>query len=117
MLKYPTIKQQNNYVNSLCEKFNSWATSGRRKVRGKVEHSSFLGKPVVVLWLHKSKNEDDKQVLPKWLSKYKNRANVILFARDKVYILKSLNRKDWTKKAAIKTAYELVVYILKQKPS
>jgi len=123
----PTPDERRDYVELLCNILNSWAKRSKFRVSGKVEYSNVLGESIVTLW-KSNKAEPFKQVqtsdelqaalknvqqaLPQRNDKFVYYRNLKVFDGDKLYILKPLVRRHWTKTAAINDADEIAAAIL-----
>jgi len=123
----PTDSERRNYVELLCNILNSWAKRSKFKVNGEIEYSSALEESIVTLWksakverVKQSQTSDDlqaalkdvQQALPDHVGRFKYHRNLKVFDGDKLYILKPLTRRHWTKTAAINDADEIATAIL-----
>jgi len=123
----PTPDERTNYVELLCSILNSWAKRSNFTVSGKVEYSPDLGESIVTLW-KSNKAEAVKQIqtsgelqtalknieqsLPDQIGRFRYHRNLKVFDGNKLYILKPLARRHWTKTAAINDADEIAAAIL-----
>ncbi len=123
----PTSNERKDYGELLCNILNSWAKRSRFRVNGKVELSDRLGTSVVTLWKsHKAELfkeeqtsdnlqavlEDVQGALPKQMGRLTYYRNLKVFDGNKLYILKPLARRHWTKTAAINDADDIAAAIL-----
>jgi len=126
-IKEPTSDERKGYIDLLCNILNSWAKRSKFRVSGKVEYSPDLGESIVTLW--KSNKADStkqiqtsdelqtalkniKQALPDQIGRFRYHRNLKVFDGNKLYILKPLARRHWTKTAAINDADEIAAAIL-----
>jgi len=123
----PTSDERKGYVELLCNILNSWAKRSKFRVSGKVEYSPDLGESIVSLW-KSNKAEAVKQIqtsdelqaalknieqaLPDQIGRFTYHRNLKVFDGNKLYILKPLARRHWTKTAAINDADEIAAAIL-----
>jgi len=125
----PTIDERKDYGELLCKILNLWAKRSKLRVNGKVEYSNILGTSVITLCKsNKAESfkqgqtsdelqaalKDVQQALPKRMGRftYYRNLKVFDFDRDKLYIVKPLARRHWTKTAAINDADEIAAAIL-----
>lgn len=126
-LRKPTPDERTNYVELLCRILNSWAKRSSFRVNGKVEYSNTLGTSVITLWKSRKTEpfkekrtadelqavlEDVQQALPRRMGGFTYYRNLKVFDGNKLYILKPLARRHWTKTAAINDADEIAAAIL-----
>jgi hypothetical protein len=123
----PTSGERKAYGELLCNILNSWARRSTFKVSGKVEYSNALGTSIITLWksrkaepFKEERTSDDlravlkgvQEVLPRRMGGFTYYRNLKVFDGDKLYILKPLARRHWTKTAAINDADEIATAIL-----
>jgi len=126
-LRKPTPDERTNYVELLCRILNSWAKRSSFRVNGKVEYSNTLGTSVITLWKSRKTEpfkeertadelqavlEDVQQALPRRMGGFTYYRNLKVFDGNKLYMLKPLARRHWTKTAAINDADEIAAAIL-----
>jgi len=126
-IESPTPDERSNYVELLCNILNSWAKRSKFRVNGRIEYSSVLGESIVTLWkspkvehVKQVQTSDDLQValknirqaLPDQIGRFRYHRNLKVFAGNKLYILKPLAMRHWTKTAAINDADEIAASIL-----
>ena len=126
-IESPTPDERSNYVELLCNILNSWAKRSKFRVNGRIEYSSVLGESIVTLWkspkverVKQVQTSDDLQValenirqaLPDQIGRFRYHRNLKVFDGNKLYILKPLARRYWTKTAAINDADEIAAAIL-----
>jgi len=123
----PTPDERRDYVELLCNILNSWAKRSKFRVNGKVEYSPVLGVSIVTLWksnkdepFKQTQTSDElqaalkniQQALPDQMGRFRYDRNLKVFDGDKLYILKPLTMRHWTKTAAINDADEIAAAIL-----
>ncbi|MBN2313080.1 MAG: N-6 DNA methylase [Sedimentisphaerales bacterium] len=126
-LEEPTSDERKYYVELLCGTLNMWAKRSSFKVNGKIEFSDRLGTSVITLWksrkIEQFKEErtsdhlqavlgDVQQALPRRMRGFTYYRNLKVFDGNKLYLLKPLARRHWTKTAAINDADEIAAAIL-----
>jgi type I restriction-modification system DNA methylase subunit len=126
-LAKPTPDERKAYVELLCSTLNLWAKRSSFKVNGKVEYSKTLGTSVVTLWKSQKAEvfrqelasdelrnvmKDIQALLPRKMGRFRYDRNLKVFDENKLYILKPLARRHWTKTAAINDADEIAAAIL-----
>lgn len=126
-IESPTPDERSNYVELLCNILNSWAKRSKFRVNGRIEYSSVLGESIVTLWkspkverVKQIQTSDDLQValkniqqaLPDQIGRFRYYRNLKVFDGNKLYMLKPLARRHWTKTAAINDADEIAAAIL-----
>ena len=125
----PTVNERRDYVELLCKILNSWAKRSKFRVNGKIEYSNISGTAVITLWkTHKvepckqthtsdelqSALKNIQQALPERMGRFVYYRDLKVFDvdGDKLYILKPLARRHWTKTSAINDADEIAAAIL-----
>jgi hypothetical protein len=130
----PTLKQSTrsdriDYLSLLCNLLNTWSTRGCYQVSGKILVSSRSGMGIVVLQkvesqgLSSSVEEESSsqldealirvmQLLPRYEGSIAYYRNLKVFDRDKLYILKPLTFRFWSKTFALNDADEIAAEIL-----
>ena len=126
-IESPMPDECRNYAELLCNILNSWAKRSKFRVNGRIEYSSVLGESIVTLWkspkverVKQVQTSDDLQVakkniqqaLPDQIGRLRYHRNLKVFDGNKLYILKPLTRRHWTKTAAINDADEIAAAIL-----
>lgn len=130
----PTLKQSTpsdrmDYLTLLCNLLNAWSRRGRYQVSGKILVSSRSGMGIVVLQKvasqtsfsaveQESSSQLDEaltritQLLPRHEGSIAYYRNLKVFDRDKLYILKPLTFRFWSKTFALNDADEIAAEIL-----
>jgi len=123
----PTKDEREEYVTLLCSVLNGWAKRSEFRVNGRVEYSEAFGESIVTLWksrkaelFRQSQTSDElqaalkaiQQALPRRKGRFVYHRNLKVFDGNKLYILKPLARRHWTKTAAINDADEIAGAIL-----
>jgi hypothetical protein len=123
----PTSTEKEEYVDLLCDILNSWAKRSKFRVSGQIENSSQLGLSLITLIKGPKKertiqtlSSDELQealariqkLLPAKNGRLIYHRNLKVFDEDKLYILKRLSRRHWTKTAAINDADEIAAAML-----
>ncbi|OLP16962.1 hypothetical protein BST81_18435 [Leptolyngbya sp. 'hensonii'] len=130
----PTLKQSTpsdriGYLTLLCKLLNTWSRRGRYQVSGKILVSSRSGMGIVVLQKvisqgssssveEESSSQLDEsltritQLLPRHEGSIAYYRNLKVFDRDKLYILKPLTFRFWSKTFALNDADEIAAEIL-----
>jgi hypothetical protein len=133
-LSIPTLKQSTpsdrmDYLTLLCNLLNAWSRRGRYQVSGRILVSSKSGMGIVVLQkvasqgLSSSVEEESSsqldealtrvmQLLPRYEGSIAYYRNLKVFDRDKLYILKPLTFRFWSKTFALNDADEIAAEIL-----
>ncbi|HHP7246176.1 MAG TPA: N-6 DNA methylase [Elainellaceae cyanobacterium] len=130
----PTLKQSTpsdriDYLTLLCKLLNTWSKRGRYQVLGKILVSTRSGMGIVVLQKvasqgsassveEESSSQLDEaltritQLLPRYEGSIAYYRNLKVFDRDKLYILKPLTFRFWSKTFALNDADEIAAEIL-----
>lgn len=129
-IKPSTPKEQDQYVQRLCDTLNGWAKSGAVTVQGRSAGSSTLGIGVAVL--KKNRDGEIASAPPEDLgdllgalerlrgitSQKLNTLELIrgakIFDRDRLYLVKPIGQRFWTETAALNDADEIAGTILMQ---
>ena len=133
-INIPTLKSSNEserleYLTLLCNLLNTWSKRGIYQVSGKIIVTSNSGMAVIVLQKiasqdsspiseHSSSSELDAvisrilKLLPRHEGSIAYYRNLKIFDRDKLYILKPLTYRFWSKTTALNDADEIAAAIL-----
>lgn len=128
-LKESTHQNRMEYTALLCNLLNTWANRGQYQVSGQVCVSNKVGVGIIILQKttdktpvtlseRESSSQVDeilnriKQMLPKHQGSLAFYRNLKVFDRDKLYILKPLTYKLWSKTTALNDADEISAAIL-----
>lgn len=128
-LKDSTKPERLEYLNLLCDLLNRWSRRGSYQVSGKIIFASNSKMAVIVLQKvlsqdvsplneHTSSPELDKVIsrilnlLPRHEGSIAYYRNLKVFDRDKLYILKPLAYRFWSKTTALNDADEIAAAIL-----
>jgi hypothetical protein len=136
--RMPTLKtssplKRQKYRELLCETLNDWAGGGPYMVRGQIEVSPKSGIGVVVLERHRSgelplglHTEQTTELIPllrrlqgvfkRDLGSVEMLRGLKLFDENKLYLIKPLAQRFWTRTAALNDADEIAATILMQQP-
>jgi hypothetical protein len=129
-IKPTTQKQQDQYVQQLCDTLNAWAKKGPFTVEGHARSSLTLGIGVAVLKknrtgevaLESPDNLDDllialdhlREITSQKLNTLELVRGAKVFERDRLYVVKPIGQRFWTETAALNDADEIVGTILMQ---
>ncbi len=128
-LKQSTASDRMDYLTLLCNLLNTWSRRGRYQVSGKILVSSRSGVGIVVLQKVASQDSSSSveeesssqldealtritQLLPRYEGSIAYYRNLKVFDRDKLYILKPLTFRFWSKTFALNDADEIAAEIL-----
>jgi type I restriction-modification system DNA methylase subunit len=128
-LKDSTVKERLEYLTLLCDLLNRWSRRGSYQVSGKIIFASNSKMAVIVLQKvisqnvspldeHTSSTELDTVIsrilnlLPRHEGSIAYYRNLKIFDRDKLYILKPLAYRFWSKTTALNDADEIAAAIL-----
>ncbi len=128
-LKNSTQSERREYLTLLCELLNTWSRRGSYQVSGKIIFAPRSGMTVVTLQKvasqdvqpideHSSSSELDAvisrilKLLPRHEGSIAYYRNIKIFDRDKLYILKPLTYRFWSKTTALNDADEIAASIL-----
>ena len=128
-LKNSTQSERREYLTLLCELLNTWSRRGSYQVSGKIIFAPRSGMTVVTLQKvasqdvqpideHSSSSELDAvisrilKLLPRHEGSIAYYRNIKIFDRDKLYILKPLTYRFWSKTTALNDADEIASAIL-----
>ena len=125
-----TQKQQDQYVQCLCDTLNAWAKSRSVTVQGQATGSSTLGIGVAVLRKNPADEialgrPDDlgdllaalehlRQITSQKLNTLELIRGAKIFDRDRLYLVKPIGQRFWTETAALNDADEIAGTILMQ---
>jgi type I restriction-modification system DNA methylase subunit len=125
-----TQKQQDQYVQRLCDTLTGWTKNGPVKVQGHATSSSNLGIGVVVLKKGRAGDTasgppddlDDllgalehlREITSQKLNTLELMRGAKIFDRDRLYLVKPIGQRFWTETAALNDADEIVGTILMQ---
>lgn len=125
-----TQKQQDRYVERLCDTLNGWAKSGQVRVQGRATSSSTLGIGVAILKKDRAGQgasepadnlgnllaalEHLREVASQKLNTLDLIRGAKVFDRDHLYLVKPIGQRFWTETAALNDADEIAGTILMQ---
>jgi Eco57I restriction-modification methylase len=131
-LKASTPPKRREYTNLLCESLNDWAKGGPFRVQARVETSPESGIGVVVLERYPAGScpDDDRQaeqttelvpllehlqeVCKRKLGSVETLRGLKVFDGNRLYLIKPLSQRFWTKTAALNDADDIAGTILMQ---
>ncbi len=126
-LRHPQFEDRKTYVSLLCEVLNTWAKRSKFKVSGHTKSSDSLGIGIVTIELSekqlpysesKSSKELDaafkriRELLPENKGRFSYIRGLKIFDQKRIYIVKPLLLRFWTRTAALNDADELATAIL-----
>jgi hypothetical protein len=127
-IKHSSAAQQAVYKKRVCGMLNQWAMNGQHVVRGRTVVSSTLGIGMVVLQKmlrsdsDKPMNDTDEDILhsldrlrkaiPRRQKTIDPVRGLMVFEKNKIYVVKPIGQRFWTQTAALNDADEIAGTIL-----
>ena len=127
-----TIAQQQAYRGRVCEMLNGWAKSGPFAVRGQVHGSGLLGVGVAVFEKVERARVNEampdagksliqvldavRKAIPRKAATLDVVRGVMVFDRNRLYVVKLIGQRFWTQTAAMNDADEIAGTILMRSP-